>query len=389
MAHAEEVVVSSKVVTDSSTSPRPLFVDLEPRFKRLALERMGSFTSSIKIDNEDSQDKDLDFEPKTSVQQLLDYCQKHNNQCQTSLIHRTFSTIPYDPKNVENNVVRVLQWNVLSQALGQNNDKFDLCPPEALEWKRRRCHMLEEILRHNPDIICLQEVDHFDFLSRALATQSYSGVFVPKPDSPCVYIKDNNGPDGCAIFYKNNKFDLLEKHEKILQVWTVHSNQVSLLLILKDKCSGNELCVSTTHLKARKGALLSTLRNEQGKDLLEFISSHTGERPTVICGDFNAEPIEPVYNTMCSYPSLPLDSAYKVSGSEPPYTSWKIRGGEGEVMHTIDYIFYTKQKLTVSAILNMPTEKDVGENRVPSFSYPSDHFSLVSDFHFNKQSYTS
>lgn len=72
----------------------------------------------------------------------------------------------------------------------------------------------------------LQEVDHFDFLSRALATQSYSGIFVPKPDSPCVYIKDNNGPDGCAIFYKNDRFDLLEKHDKILQVWTVHSNQV-------------------------------------------------------------------------------------------------------------------------------------------------------------------
>lgn len=41
-------------------------------------------------------------------------------------------------------------------ALGQNNDKFDSCPLEALEWKRRRCHMLEEILRYNPDVICLQ-----------------------------------------------------------------------------------------------------------------------------------------------------------------------------------------------------------------------------------------
>lgn len=77
----------------------------------------------------------------------------------------------------------------------------------------------------------LQEVDHFDFLSRALATQSYSGIFVPKPDSPCVYIKDNNGPDGCAIFYKNDKFDLVEKHDKILQVWTVQSNQVKLIVI--------------------------------------------------------------------------------------------------------------------------------------------------------------
>lgn len=160
--------------------------------------------------------------------------------------------------------------------------------------------------------------------------------------------------------------------------------QVALLLVLKDKCTGNELCVSTTHLKARKGALLSTLRNEQGKDLLQFISSHAAGRATIVCGDFNAEPTEPVYGTMCSCPRLPLDSAYKVSGSEPPFTSWKIRGGEGEVMHTIDYMFYSKRQLIVSCILNMPIEKDIGENRVPSMSYPSDHFSLVSDFYFNK-----
>lgn len=156
------------------------------------------------------------------------------------------------------------------------------------------------------------------------------------------------------------------------------------MLILKDKCTGSELCVSTTHLKARKGALLSTLRNEQGKDLLQFISSHAADRPTIVCGDFNAEPVEPVYGTMCSYPSLPLDSAYKLSGAEPPYTSWKIRGDEGEVVHTIDYMFYTKHKLIVSSILNMPAEEDIGENRVPSMTYPSDHFSLVSDFYFKK-----
>lgn len=159
--------------------------------------------------------------------------------------------------------------------------------------------------------------------------------------------------------------------------------KVSLLLILKDKSTQKELCVATTHLKARKGALLSTLRNEQGKDLLQFISSHAAGRPTIVCGDFNAEPTEPVYSTMCSCSYLPLDSAYKLSGSEPLYTSWKIRGGEGEVMQTIDYMFYTKHKLTVSNILDMPKEIDIGENRVPSMTYPSDHFSLISDFYFN------
>lgn len=58
--------------------------------------RMGSFTSSVKIDNEDSQDKDLNFGPQVTYQQLLDYCQTHNDQCDHSqLIKRSFSTIPH------------------------------------------------------------------------------------------------------------------------------------------------------------------------------------------------------------------------------------------------------------------------------------------------------
>lgn len=58
--------------------------------------RMGSFTSSVKIDNEDSQDKELHFDSQVTCQQLLDYCHKHNDQYPHSqLIRRTFSTIPY------------------------------------------------------------------------------------------------------------------------------------------------------------------------------------------------------------------------------------------------------------------------------------------------------
>ena len=68
--------------------------------------------------------------------------------------------------------------------------------------------------------------------------------------------------------------------------------------------------MATTHLKARNGALLSTLRNEQGKDILDFISRHVkgkeGQQqqqddqslPVIVTGDFNAEPTEPVYETM-------------------------------------------------------------------------------------------
>ena len=41
--------------------------------------------------------------------------------------------------------------------------------------------------------------------------------------------------------------------------------QVAVCLELKNLETDQELVVATTHLKARQGALLSTLRNEQGK----------------------------------------------------------------------------------------------------------------------------
>ena len=40
---------------------------------------------------------------------------------------------------------------------------------------RRRWRILEELLRHAPDVICLQEVDHFTTLERALGSVGYIG----------------------------------------------------------------------------------------------------------------------------------------------------------------------------------------------------------------------
>lgn len=66
----------------------------------------------------------------------------------TNMVLNTLNFISY--------IVIIIIIVLLFPALGQNNDKFDRCPLEALEWKRRRCHMLEEIISYNPDIICLQ-----------------------------------------------------------------------------------------------------------------------------------------------------------------------------------------------------------------------------------------
>ena len=59
------------------------------------------------------------------------------------------------------------------------------------------------------------------------------------------------------------------------------------------------------------------------------------------------------------------------------YITWKIRE-TGEQKHILDYIFHSPQLQTVST-LEMPTEEQIGEDRLPSLQFASDHLSLVAD----------
>ncbi|XP_055841634.1 nocturnin isoform X2 [Episyrphus balteatus] len=400
---------------------------------------MGSFNSAPKINNIDSQDDSLEVPQGLNTSELLQHIKHLRGENQPQLLTRYFVKQSITPSLVSNDItdglsflklnsiskvcsapisapnhIRLLQWNILSQTLGQNNDGFVRCPDEALTWDHRKYLIVQEILQNNPDVICLQEVDHFKFLENILGSQNYGGIFFPKPDSPCLYIEENNGPDGCAVFYKRDKFELKNFETHVLEVWRVQSNQVAIAVTLEVKATGKEICVCTTHLKARHGSLLSKLRNEQGKDLIRFVKNFAGNRPVLICGDFNAEPIEPVYSTILSSEGLNLSSGYadikreldnlestekssensennensenavenyaeELANCEPPYTTWKIRE-EGEVCHTIDYVFYSKDQFKVKNCLEFPQGDEIGKNRTPSYQYPSDHFSLVCDF---------
>jgi len=350
---------------------------------------MGSYTSIPAKAAGDCQDNDLHFPQGTTPADLLNRCNQELKGLPAPLQRhfRHYQTDQQSTQDVSGCKVRVLQWNHLSQTLGTKNDNFVCCPAEALNWNRRRWRLLAEILRYQPDVICLQEVDHYSLLQRALGSVGYAGRFVPKPDSPCIYLEDNNGPDGCAIFYKQDKFDMVSESQRVLEVWKVQSNQVVLSLNLRHKSTGREVAVATTHLKARKGKLLSTLRNEQGRDLLDWLAEEASGRPLLLTGDFNADPSEPVYRSVVTH-RLGLESAYKYNEdstlstnddvSSDAYTTWKIRE-TGEQKYILDYIFHSAG-LRPLATLDMPSEEEVGVDRLPSMRFPSDHLSLVADF---------
>lgn len=283
-----------------------------------------------------------------------------------------------------------------ASALGEGKDAFIRCPLEALKWQERKYLILEEILTYHPDILCLQEVDHYyDTFQPILSSLGYHGTFLAKPWSPCLDVEQNNGPDGCALFYRRSRFSLQATSHLRLSAMMLPTNQVAIVQTLSCRATGRQLCVAVTHLKARSG--WERLRSAQGADLLQSLRNITsqcgdseaslGGVPLVVCGDFNAEPSEDVYRRFSSSP-LGLDSAYKLLSAdgqtEPAYTTWKIRPS-GESCSTLDYIWYSHDALSVECLLDIPTEEQIGPDRLPSYHYPSDHLSLLCDISFREE----
>ena len=81
--------------------------------------------------------------------------------------------------------------------------------------------------------------------------------------------------------------------------------------------------VLTTHLKSK--SQFSQIRLEQTKSISEELKKlkHTNY---IICGDFNADPLEPFYKLLTE--EIGLKSVFQaIFGHELAYTTWKKRNG--------------------------------------------------------------
>jgi len=337
----------------------------------LSIVRKGSLQMVKKGLCQDVQDINMirKLKLRTSRSALISLCKGNNNSLPIVRSWRRRSKMSSSP------TVRVLQWNVLSQSLGSSIDKFVNCSSQTLDWNLRKWKLIEEIIKHDPDIICLQEVDHFRMLETALSSIGYRGHFVPKPDSPCLYVDNNNGPDGCAVFYKDHMFQKQSLHTRTLSVWGVDSNQVAVAMMLTHKQSGQTMTVVTTHLKARSGDINMMMRAEQGRDLVTWVDNVRDNTPVILTGDLNAKPDEPVVEMITSNDVIPLTSSYNLYTTS--MTTCKVRQG-GKEAKMLDYIL-TSPELETVATLCLPSEDQLGPSLLPSLQFPSDHLTLVAD----------
>lgn len=107
--------------------------------------------------------------------------------------------------------LKVLQFNMLADGLsGQRPDlgAFSRVQPQDMTWQSRRDKLLYEVLQYDPDVITLQECDHYyDFFLPQLQSRGFDGVFAPKPASAC--LQYSNSSDGLAMFYRRDKLSML------------------------------------------------------------------------------------------------------------------------------------------------------------------------------------
>lgn len=109
--------------------------------------------------------------------------------------------------------VKVLSWNILCDKYA-TAQTYGYTPTQALKWEYRLDCILKELEYRNADFLALQEVSTEAFrddLSPLLAKFDYRGVQWPKSRAKTMAEKDAVTVDGCAIFYKQSKYILLDK----------------------------------------------------------------------------------------------------------------------------------------------------------------------------------
>ena len=127
-------------------------------------------------------------------------------------IKREFNSILHSNDNVAVlGTFRTLQFNILADGLsGLRTDLGGFCDVQEKDvtWETRKANLMSEILQYEPDVITLQECDHYyDYFLPELTNKGYSGIFAPKPASACLTVSDRS--DGCAIFLKKDRFRVL------------------------------------------------------------------------------------------------------------------------------------------------------------------------------------
>jgi endonuclease/exonuclease/phosphatase family metal-dependent hydrolase len=268
-------------------------------------------------------------------------------------------------------------------------------PEVNFDWKVRKLRLLEEVLRYTPDVLVVEECDHFDdFLLPALRRVGYDGCFAPKRNSPSLSVFGFYS-DGTGILWRTASFtQVATECEYLPNPDGSASARPYVLAALQPTVTAAAgsaaapLMVAGTHLSAAFSDDAEVERSGQMTHLLNLVSERAaswGCRGVLLCGDLNTDPFDrPARGPARCVPAmlshaLGLRSSYALPPNEHEglWTSWKKRG-EDEIKCCIDYIVHNSA-LCTTRVLTPPDASELEPARLPGRRYPSDHISLLAE----------
>ena len=225
-------------------------------------------------------------------------------------------------------------------------------------WFYRADLLVDSLAEQNPDIIGFQEVTkmHYRYLCDTL-----SGY-----DNVITYRDNSLMPEACPIFYKQTKFNLVDKGsfwlsetpEKMSKDWGSECYRICSYVILENKSDGKQLVVFNTHLDH----VSDEARIKGIAVVLEKIKQF-GSLPSIIMGDFNATEDSETYR---SATESFLDAKYQTKNTMTGATFQNF--GKALDSENIDYFMISKEGIKVQ-------EYQIYNSTVAG-TYTSDHFPI-------------
>ncbi|KAG0027808.1 Glucose-repressible alcohol dehydrogenase transcriptional effector [Podila clonocystis] len=226
------------------------------------------------------------------------------------------------PMSMDAKSFSVMSWNVLSPRLCHPLRLDTGCHPAYLEWSYRKQCILNQIAFMDADFVCLQELELKDceeYFAPRLSRLGYRSIHAYKMN---VY----EMRDGCAIFYRESRFKLLDEHVlRFNQVELDDCNvkrpsmardtairfnlfhNLALVALFENKRTRRCVQLATTHLLAdpafpdakmlqtailtsKLEELKATAITEQRQSSHSHNHQHQHHIPTILTGDFNSLP---------------------------------------------------------------------------------------------------
>lgn len=228
-------------------------------------------------------------------------------------------------------------------------------------WQTRRAAIAHLIVRHMPDVVGVQEARHdFRFAHGRGQGEQLADLtaYAIHGRVAQVYVPFPRVDEGLALLTRSPTLQTF--HLELTRIPSERADENHRLVVgARVSADGAECDVYNTHF-----SLSSLARRRNAEEVASFVTATSGQRPSVLLGDLNAEPDDPAIGIL---KEAGFVDCWEVAGGPHPGYTYPAQNG----VRRIDYIL----------VRNVPRVRSVtliGIDRVEDV-YPSDHAGLLAD----------